>query len=110
MRLVSVLFTFENNTGHTDLRTDGRTDERTDTTSYRDATAHLKTEEKREYLQVLIVKADTKEVVGANAPQTYMANGEWRSSTVSDLEISFSPCEPFVSLQFFAFSHLCKRG
>ena len=38
MRLVCVLFTFENNTGHTDGRTDGRTD----TTSYRDATAHLK--------------------------------------------------------------------
>merc|ERR1719414_576531 len=38
MRLVCVVFTFENNTGHTDGRTDGRTD----TTSYRDATAHLK--------------------------------------------------------------------
>ena len=38
MRLVCVRFTFENNTGYTDLRTDGRTD----TTSYRDATAHLK--------------------------------------------------------------------
>ena len=38
MRLVCVLFTFENNMGHTDERTDGRTD----TTSYRDATAHLK--------------------------------------------------------------------
>ena len=37
MRLVCVLFTFENNTG----RTDGRTDK----TSYRDATAHLKTYE-----------------------------------------------------------------
>ena len=34
MRLVCVLFTFENNTGHTDGRTD--------TTSYRNATAHLK--------------------------------------------------------------------
>ena len=34
MRLVCVLYTFENNTGHTDLRTD--------TTSYRDKTAHLK--------------------------------------------------------------------
>ena len=46
MRLVCVLFTFENNTGHTDRRTDGPTDRRTDgptdTTSYRDATAHLK--------------------------------------------------------------------
>ena len=39
MRLVCVLFTFENNTGHTDRRTDRRTD----TTSYRDATVHLKT-------------------------------------------------------------------
>ena len=39
MRLVCVLFTFENNTG----RTYGRTDGRTETTSYRDATAHLKT-------------------------------------------------------------------
>ena len=29
MRLVCVLFTFENNTGHTDRRTDGRTDGRT---------------------------------------------------------------------------------
>ena len=29
MRLVYVLFTFENNTGHTDRRTDGRTDGRT---------------------------------------------------------------------------------
>ena len=38
MRLVCVLFTFENNTGPTDLRTDLRTD----TTSYRDAKAHLK--------------------------------------------------------------------
>ena len=41
MRLVCVLFTFENNTGPTD----GRTDRRTDTTSYRDATAHLKRKE-----------------------------------------------------------------
>ena len=38
MRLVGVLFTFENNWG----RTDGRTDRRTDTPSYRDATAHIK--------------------------------------------------------------------
>ena len=38
MRLVCVLFTFENNTGPTY----GPTDRRTDTTSYRDATAHLK--------------------------------------------------------------------
>ena len=30
MRLVCVLFTFENNTGHTDGRTDGPTDRRTD--------------------------------------------------------------------------------
>ena len=30
MRLVCVLFTFENNTGHTDLRTDGPTDGPTD--------------------------------------------------------------------------------
>ena len=45
MRQVCVLFTFENNTGPTDRRTDGptdgptdrRTDGRTDTTSYRDA-------------------------------------------------------------------------
>ena len=47
MRLICVLFTLENNTGHTDGRTDGPTDLRTygrsDTTSYRDATAHLKT-------------------------------------------------------------------
>ena len=46
MRLVCVLITFENNTGRTDGRTygttDRRTDGRTDTTSYRDATAHLK--------------------------------------------------------------------
>ena len=42
MRLVCVLFTFENNTGHTDGRMDGRTDGRTDTPSYRDVTAHLK--------------------------------------------------------------------
>ena len=50
MRRVCVPFTFENNTGHTDRRTDGRTDGRTDrrtdgrtdTTSYRDATVHLK--------------------------------------------------------------------
>jgi len=42
MRLVCVLFTFENNTGQTDGPTDGPTDGRTDTTSYRDATAHLK--------------------------------------------------------------------
>ena len=41
MRLVCVLFTFENNTGQTDGSTDGPTDGRTDTTSYRDATAHL---------------------------------------------------------------------
>ena len=38
MRLVCVLSTFENNWGRTDRPTDGRTD----TTSYRDATAHLK--------------------------------------------------------------------
>ena len=42
MRLVCVLFTFENNTG----RTYGPTGGRTDTTSYRDATAHLKTAKK----------------------------------------------------------------
>ena len=36
LRLVCVLFTFENNAGPMDLRTD--------TTSYRDATAHLKEE------------------------------------------------------------------
>ena len=45
MRLVCVLFTFENNTGYTDGPTDLRTDGRTDTTSYRDATAHLKRDE-----------------------------------------------------------------
>ena len=39
IRLVCVLSTFENNTG----RTYGPTDRRTDATSYRDATAHLKT-------------------------------------------------------------------
>ena len=39
MRLECVIFTFENNYGPTD----GRTDRRTDTTSYIDATAHLKT-------------------------------------------------------------------
>ena len=38
MRLVCVLFTFENNTG----RTYGHTDRRTDTPSYRDATGFLK--------------------------------------------------------------------
>ena len=43
MHLVCVLFTFENNTGRTYGRTYGPTDGRTDTTSYRDATAHLKT-------------------------------------------------------------------
>ena len=50
MRLVCVLFTFENNAGLTDLRTYGPTDPwpygptdgRTDTTFYRDATAYLK--------------------------------------------------------------------
>ena len=42
MRLIRVLFTFKNNAGPTDLRTDVPTDRRTDTTSYRDATAHLK--------------------------------------------------------------------
>ena len=42
MRLVCVLFTFENNTGRTDGPTDRRSDGRTDTTSYRDATTHLK--------------------------------------------------------------------
>ena len=51
MHLVCVLFPFENNTGHTDGRTDGptdgRTDRRTDTTSYRDATAHLKRKKRR---------------------------------------------------------------
>ena len=40
MRLVCVHFTFGNN--GTDGQTDGRTDGQTDTTSYRDATAHLK--------------------------------------------------------------------
>ena len=44
MRLVCVFLTFKNNTGHTDGPTDLRTDLRTDTTSYRDATAHLKIE------------------------------------------------------------------
>ena len=60
MRLVCVVSIFENNTGLTDRRsdrrmdkrTDGRTDQRTDgptdMTSYRDATAHLKTEKKSE--------------------------------------------------------------
>ena len=46
MRLVCLLFTFENNTGPTDEPTDGRTDgptdRPTDTTLYREATAHLK--------------------------------------------------------------------
>ena len=42
MRLVCVLFTLENKTGRTYGRTDRPTDRRTDTTSYRDATAHLK--------------------------------------------------------------------
>ena len=44
MRLVCVLFTLKKITRdiQTYGRTDGRTDERTDTTSYRDATAHLK--------------------------------------------------------------------
>ena len=37
MRLVCILFTFENSTEHTDGPTDGRTD----TTSYRAATVHL---------------------------------------------------------------------
>ena len=41
-RLVCVLLFFENNAGRTDLRRHLRTDLRTDTTSYRDATAHLK--------------------------------------------------------------------
>ena len=47
MRLVCVLFTFENNGTYgptdqrTDGRTDGRTDRRTDTPSYRDARTHL---------------------------------------------------------------------
>ena len=43
MRLVCVLSTFENNTG----RTYGPTDRRTDTTSYGDATAHLKMEDRK---------------------------------------------------------------
>ena len=47
MRLVCVLFTFENNAGQMDLPTDLRTYGRTDTPSYRDATAHLKTGEER---------------------------------------------------------------
>ena len=42
MRQVRVLFTFEYNTGRTDGRTYERTYGQTDTTSYRDATAHLK--------------------------------------------------------------------
>ena len=42
MRLLCVLFTFENNTGPTDGSSDGPRDGRTDTTSYRNATAHLK--------------------------------------------------------------------
>ena len=45
MRLICVLFTFENNTTPTDKPKDGPTDRRTDKTSYRDATAHLKREE-----------------------------------------------------------------
>ena len=44
IRLVFVLFTFENYTGQTDEPTDGRTD----TTSYRDAAAHLKTTNERQ--------------------------------------------------------------
>ena len=42
MRLVCILSTFKNDAGQTDLQTDLRTYGRTDTTSYRDATAHLK--------------------------------------------------------------------
>ena len=42
--------------GRTDGRNDGRTDGRTDTTSYRDATAHLKT---REEVKVL----DNREIM-----------------------------------------------
>ena len=44
MRLVCVLFTFENNTGLTDWRTDWQTN----TISYPDATAHLKNVRKKE--------------------------------------------------------------
>ena len=44
MRLGRVLFTFENNAGQTDRRTDRPMDQRTDTTSYRDETVHLKIE------------------------------------------------------------------
>ena len=40
MRLLCVIFAFENNTAPTDGPTDLQTDGRTDTTSYRDATAH----------------------------------------------------------------------
>ena len=36
------------NTGRTDRRTDGPTDLRTDTTSYKDATAHLKKLKRKE--------------------------------------------------------------
>ena len=42
MRLVCVLFTFENNTGRTEGRTHGQTHGLTDTISYKDAMAHLK--------------------------------------------------------------------
>ena len=49
MRLERVLFTFEKKhetDRRTDGQTDGKTDGRTDMTSYRDATAHLKTQMK----------------------------------------------------------------
>ena len=43
----NAVFALEQRTdGRTDRRTDGRTDGRTDTTSYRDATAHLKKKRK----------------------------------------------------------------
>ena len=104
MRLVCGLFTFGNNTGRTDLRTDGLTDGRTggrtDTTSYRDATAHLKTVANTRHrrlsgsLPTVSLKLRNLLVYQVNATRPYPFLSARRHASM--LTADFSKCEsPF---------------
>ena len=70
MRLVCVLFTFENNAGRTYGPTDQRTDGRTDGHDLlnRDATAHLKTAKISRFPRYFWI--------ARNQPQGFMAGGQ----------------------------------
>ena len=82
MRLVCVHFTIENNTGHTDLRRDGGTD----TTSYKDATAHLKMR-LREKLRHAVADSKRK----TSAFELTRASGRTRARTSVPLMLRACP-------------------